>query len=128
MMVTGPTTSATVKVHFSTQVGQLILEAFQMDLKMGSVFMTGTMGQNMKVTTKKTKNMAKENTPSQMGMLMRYNQNELHLSLIGVHQDSNFQGGFQDDRFHGNGTYEWASGAKYVGQHVLDERTGNSQK
>ena len=34
-------------------------------------------------------------------------------------------GNFFNGRLHGNGTYTWASGgAKYVGEHVMDARTG----
>jgi hypothetical protein len=31
---------------------------------------------------------------------------------------------FKNGKFHGIGTYSWANGAKYAGDHVEDQRTG----
>ena len=35
-----------------------------------------------------------------------------------------YEGQFRDGRFHGNGTYHWTNGAKYIGEHIMDQRTG----
>merc|ERR1712106_199791 len=36
----------------------------------------------------------------------------------------NYKGNFNNGKFHGVGTYSWSNGAKYVGDHDLDQRTG----
>ena len=40
-----------------------------------------------------------------------------------IHSQS-FPSQFKGGKFHGQGVYEWSNGAKYVGEHDLDQRTG----
>ena len=40
------------------------------------------------------------------------------------YSSQSFPSQFKGGKFHGQGVYEWSNGAKYVGEHDLDQRTG----
>ena len=56
---------------------------------------------------------------------LRFLRAHLKGAVIFSSNGDEYVGEFENGRLHGNGTYTWLIGnAKYIGQHVMDSRTG----